>query len=224
MKITFLGQAGLLFETDACKVMIDPYLSNSVVRVNPLNWRRVPVDESFFDIRPDILIFTHDHLDHFDPDTVSILLERHKNITVLAPTSVWNKVRQMAPGNNYVLFDPHTRWTEKGIRFEAVKAQHSDAYAIGVILSDGEKKYYITGDTLYSTEVLSQLPDDLDVVFLPVNGVGNNMNMEDGADFFRATGAKTAVPMHTGLFDELDANAFPVANKVVPEFYKEIKL
>lgn len=224
MKITFLGQAGLLFETDACKVMIDPYLSNSVIRVNPLNWRRVPVDESFFDIRPDILIFTHDHLDHFDPDTVSILLERHKNITVLAPTSVWNKVRQMAPGNNYVLFDPHTRWTEKGIRFEAVKAQHSDAYAIGLILSDGEKKYYITGDTLYSTEVLSQLPDVLDVVFLPVNGKGNNMNMEDGADFFRATGAKTAVPMHTGLFDELDANDFPIENKVVPEFYKEIKL
>ena len=182
------------------------------------------MDETFFDVRPDILIFTHDHLDHYDPDTVTVLLERHKNITVLAPSSVWGKVRQLATGNNYVLFDRFTRWSEKGLRFEAVKAQHSDAHAIGVILSDGEKKYYITGDTLYSTEVLSDLPKDLDVVFLPVNGVGNNMNMEDGAAFFRATGAKLAVPVHTGLFDQLDANTFPVENKVIPEIYKEIKL
>ena len=224
MKITFLGQAGLLFETADCKVMVDPYLSDSVAKVNPANWRRVPVDARFFDIRPDVLIFTHDHLDHFDPETVSVLLQRHKDITVLAPSSVWGKVRQMAPDNNYVLFDRFTRWTQQAIRFEAVKAQHSDAHAIGVIISYKQKKYYITGDTLYSKEVLSDLPKDLDVVFLPVNGKGNNMNMDDGADFFRATGAKVAVPVHTGLFDALDANDFSVENKVIPEIYKEIKL
>ena len=224
MKITFMGQAGLLFETDGCTVMVDPYLSDSVVKLNPLNYRRVPVDTRFFDIRPDVLIFTHDHLDHFDPETVEIILTRHKNITVLAPSSVWGKIRQMAPGNNYVLFDRFTRWTEKDIRFESVKAQHSDPCAIGVIITYAGKKYYITGDTLYSTEVLSDLPNDLDVVFLPVNGKGNNMNMTDGADFFRATGAKLAVPVHTGLFDDLDANRFPVENKIVPEYYKEIKL
>lgn len=224
MKIIFLGQAGLLFETPSCRVFVDPYLSDSVAKVNPANRRRIPVDERFFDIRPDILAFTHNHLDHFDPETVSQILERHKGITVLAPGSVWTQVRQMAPGNNYVLFDRHTRWTEKGLRFEAVKAQHSDDHAIGIILTDGETKYYITGDTLYSTEILSDLPEGLDVVFLPINGVGNNMNMTDAADFFRATGAKTAVPIHTGLFDSLDANEFPLENKVIPEIYKEIKL
>lgn len=224
MEITFLGQAGLLFQTADCSIMIDPYLSDSVVKINPNNYRRVPVDTRFFDVRPDILIFTHDHLDHFDPETVEILLQKHKGITVLAPSSVWNKVRQMAPGNNYVLFDRFTRWTHGGIRFEAVKAQHSDAFAIGVIITLEGKKYYITGDTLYSTEVLGDLPDDLDAVFLPVNGVGNNMNMVDAADFFRATGAKIAVPLHTGMFDELSGADFPVENKAVPEIYKEIKL
>lgn len=224
MNITYLGQAGLLFETQTGNIMIDPYLSDSVAKINPLNYRRVPVDPRFFEIRPDVLIFTHDHLDHFDPETVEILLKKHTGITVLAPSSVWGKVRQMAPGNNYVLFDRFTRWTQNGIRFEAVKAQHSDACAIGVILTLEGKKYYITGDTLYSTQVLADLPQDLDVVFLPVNGVGNNMNMCDGADFFRSTGAKVAVPVHTGLFDELSGADFPVENKVVPEIYKEIKL
>ena len=224
MKVTFLGQAGLLFETDRCKVMIDPYLSDSVAKVNPANRRRHPVDESVFSIRPDVLIFTHCHPDHFDPETVSKILDRHSGMTVLAPGSVWNAVRQMAPGNNYVLFDRHTRWSEHGLRFDAIKAQHSDSFAIGVILSDGEKTYYVTGDTLYNTDIFMDLPDGLDVVFLPVNGVGNNMNMSDAAAFFRQTGAKVAVPLHTGLFDSLDPTAFPVENKVIPEIYKEILL
>ena len=50
MKITWLGQAGLLFETDDLKVMIDPYLSDCVKKVNPKNYRRVPVDESLLSI------------------------------------------------------------------------------------------------------------------------------------------------------------------------------
>lgn len=224
MKITFLGQAGLLFETESCKVMIDPYLSDSVVKVNPNNWRRQPIDEHFFDVRPDVLIFTHNHLDHYDPETAEKLLAKHRGITVLAPSSVWNVVRQVAPGNNYVQFNRYTRWSEKGLRFEAVKAEHSDEHAIGVILSDGEKKYYITGDTLYNEAIFADLPKDIDVVFLPVNGVGNNMNMDDAAAFFKKTGAKLAVPMHTGMFDEMDANAFPIDSKVVPEIYKEVKV
>ena len=224
MKVTFLGQAGLLFETPDCKVMIDPYLSHSVEKINPANWRRQPIDEGIFEIRPDVLLFTHCHLDHYDPETVTKILERHKGITVLAPSSVWNQVRQLAPDNNYVLFDRHTRWTEKGLRFQAVKAAHSDEHAIGVILSDGQKKYYITGDTLYNEDIFPDLPQDLDVVFLPINGVGNNMNMVDAADFFVKTGGKLAVPLHTGLFDQLDAGQFPTQNKVIPEIYKEVKL
>lgn len=224
MKITYLGQAGLLFETDSCKVMIDPYLSNSVAKVNPAADRRIPVDPRFFEVRPDVLIFTHCHLDHFDPETAPRFLKTYQGITVLAPGSVWNDARQIAPGHNYVLFNRHTRWSEKGLRFEAVKAEHSDDYAIGVIISDGEKKYYITGDTLYNTEIFQDLPHDIDVVFLPVNGAGNNMNMADAKDFFKQTGADIAVPIHTGLFDDLDANTFPVENKVVPEFYKEVIL
>ena len=46
MKITWLGQAGLLFEKDDIKIMIDPYLSDSCKALNPKSARRVPVDES----------------------------------------------------------------------------------------------------------------------------------------------------------------------------------
>lgn len=183
MKVTFLGQAGLLLQTASCTVMIDPYLSDSVEKVNPANYRRVPVDPRFFEIRPDVMIFTHNHLDHYDPETAPVFLKKYRGMTVLAPSSVWGIARQEAPGHNYVLFDRHTRWTEYGLTFTAVKACHSDEDAIGVIVDDGEKKYYITGDTLYNEDIFKDLPDDLDVVFLPINGVGNNMNMTDAAAF-----------------------------------------
>ena len=224
MKITWLGQAGLLFETDKLKIMIDPYLSDSVEKINPKNYRRVPVDESLFEIRPHVMIFTHNHLDHYDPETVTRFIGEETDVLVLAPTSVWNEVRKLGGDNNYVKFDRHTQWTEQGVRFTAVKAEHSDISPIGVIIDDGEKKYYVTGDTLYNEEIFEDIPDGIFAVFVPVNGVGNNMNMTDAKRFCERVRPQIAVPIHCGLFDEKDMNEFEYENKVVPTIYKEIKL
>ena len=123
-----------------------------------------------------------------------------------------------------VLFNRHTQWSEGGLVFTAVKAEHSDPTPIGVIIDDGEKKYYVTGDTLYNEDIFSDIPDDIYAVFLPVNGVGNNMNMTDAARFAKRVGAEKVVPIHTGMFDELDANAFECKNKVVPKIYEKVEL
>ncbi len=224
MKITWLGQAGLLFKTDKATVMIDPYLSDSCGKLNPKSHRRVPVDETLFDIKPNVMIFTHNHLDHYDPETVEKFIGGETGITVLSPCSVWGEVRKYGGNNNFVKFDRYTRWTQYGITFTAVKATHSDVGAIGVIIDDGDKKYYVTGDTLYNSEIFADLPHDIYAVFLPINGVGNNMNMLDAADFAKKTGAEKVVPLHVGLFDNLSAENFVCENKIIPEFYKEIKL
>ena len=224
MKITYLGQAGLLFEKNDLKIMIDPYLSNSVEAINPKNYRRVAVDESFFEVRPNVMIFTHNHLDHYDSETVKHFINENSGITVLAPQSVWNEVRKFGGNNNFVLFNRHTRWTENGIRFTAVKAEHSDPTPIGVIIDDGEKKYYVTGDTLYNEEIFTDIPSDIFALFLPVNGVGNNMNKFDAVAFAQRIGAKKTVPLHIGMFDELSADDLQIENKVIPKIYKEIEL
>ena len=224
MKVTYLGQAGLLFEKNGFKIMIDPYLSDSVEKINPKNYRRVPVDESFFKIKPDVMIFTHNHLDHYDPETVSHFIDENSNITVLAPKSVWDEVHKIGGSNNYILFNRHTEWSENGIKFTAVKAEHSDITPIGVIIDDGERKYYVTGDTLYNEEIFGDIPSDIYALFLPVNGVGNNMNMTDAARFAKRINAERTVPIHIGMFDELTADEFYCENKVVPKIYKEIML
>ena len=227
MKITWLGQAGLLFDNGAIKVMVDPYLSNSVEKVEPKNYRRIPINEKYLSVTPDVLIFTHDHLDHYDPETAPIILANaYKPITVLAPSSVWQKARQHGKAHNYILFDRHTEWTEYGFHFYAVKAAHSDPFAIGVIIKDlkENKKYYITGDTLYNSEIFADLPENIDVVFLPINGVGNNMNETDAARFFRACGARRAVPYHVGMFDKKSLDIFDDENKIILEVYKETEM
>ena len=204
--------------------MIDPYLSDSVVKVNPKNYRRIPVDESLFDIKPDVMIFTHNHLDHYDPETAPRFISAESGMLVLSPRSVWDEVRKIGGNNNYVLFNRHTEWTENGIKITAVKAEHSDTTPIGVIIDDGEKKYYVTGDTLYNEEIFEDIPEDVYALFLPVNGVGNNMNKVDAARFAKRVNAKKVVPIHIGMFDEMTADDFVCENKVVAEIYKEIEL
>lgn len=225
MKITWLGQAGLMFETGGKIILIDPYLSDSVAQINPHNKRRVPVDEKFLKIKPDVIVLTHNHLDHTDPETLKHYLSADSKVCVLASYNAWQNVRNLFSGlsNNFVMFNRGTLWTESELQFEAVYAEHSDDAAIGVILRAEGKVYYITGDTLYNKKVFEDLPTEIDYVFLPVNGVGNNMNMEDGKAFCEKIGA-TAIPLHCGLFDSIDLNDFAYADKVVPEFYQEIEL
>ena len=220
MKIIWLGQAGLYLQKNNLIIMIDPYLSDSVCKVNPKNYRRVPVNEEFFSLKPDIMIFTHNHLDHYDPETVEKFIGN--KMTVLSPKSVWDEVRKYGGENNYILFNRHTTWTQNGIKFTAVKAEHSDITPIGVIIDDGDKKYYITGDTLYNEEIFSDIPDDIYAVFLPVNGVGNNMNMDDAKRFCERIKPKYAVPVHFGMFDNIDAEKFDLNNKIIPKIYEEV--
>ncbi len=224
MNVTWIGQLGLLIKKDGFKIMVDPYLSNSCFEINPNNNRRVPVKEELFSEAPDVIIITHNHMDHMDPETLKKLLNSEKKITVLAPYEPWREVRKFGGRHNYVMFNRGTQWTQNGILFKAVKAEHSDLSAVGVIIDDGAQKFYVTGDTLYNERIFDDIKEDIDVVFLPINGVGNNMNAEDAARFARRIGAKKAVPLHWGLFDDINPAVFDCPVAVIPDFYKEINI
>ena len=225
MKITWLGQAGLLFEVDEKRIVVDPYLSDNVKNYEPVNYRRIPVDEAFLQIKPDIIVITHNHLDHLDKETLKYYLTDETGALVLAPNGAWQETRKFGGENNYVLFNDGTTWSEGDITFRAVKAEHSDPYALGLILSAEGKNYYVTGDTLYHEQVFCSLPTtDIYALFLPINGKGNNMNMQDAERFAVRISAKFVVPIHFGMFDELNGAEFNVANKVIPIIYQEIKI
>ncbi len=226
LKATWIGQAGLLIESKEASIILDPYLSDSVKKMNPSKGRRMPIDETLLSFEPDFLLFTHVHIDHYDPETVEHYFHHENPMTVLAPTSVWNEARKFGGEHNYVQFNRHTVWTEKGLRFTAVKAEHSDAYAIGFIIEElaSGDTFYVTGDTLYNKEIFADLPDNIHAIFLPINGAGNNMNMIDAAEFAKKSDASVVVPLHFGMLDDLTPDSFKCPNTVIPEIYKEIDI
>ena len=223
MEITWLGQAGWLFETNGKTILVDPYLSDSVAKTQPENHRKTPIDEKFLSIKPNMIILTHNHGDHLDKETLCHYLNESSEITVLAPRGAWQEVRSFGGKNNYIQCNEGTTWTEEYVTVQAVKAEHSDENAIGVILSMEEKHYYITGDTLYNEKLFDTLPSlPIYAVFLPINGKGNNMNLHDAKKFAQRAGAKFSVPMHFGTFDMLSAEDFEAENKVIPRLYKKL--
>ena len=223
MHITWIGQAGLLIRTGRHIILIDPYLSDSVGDANPSMHRRVPVDEALFHLQPDLILCTHSHMDHMDLPTLEHWLKNDRGILFLGPRSVWEALKPYGGSHNYVLFNKGSSWSIEGLRLTAVRAEHSDPCAIGVLLEDEEEVVYVTGDTLYNRYIFPQLPKQIDRIFLPVNGVGNNMNYADAAHFASDSGAKIAVPVHWGLMDDLDAADWQYEPKYVPTIYQPIE-
>ena len=229
MKVTWLTQAGLLLESSRLQILIDPYLTDCMGEANPKKARKVPVDHSFFEKKPDMILITHEHIDHCNEKTLKRFLESSdKEITILASAGAYNRILPMSGDHNLVLVAPHTVWSEGGITFYAVHAEHSDRSAVGFIIDDGKKTYYVSGDTLYNydviDDVLDLVEDGVDYAFLPINGKGNNMNAKDAADFAYEIDAKCASPIHYGLVDDVDPATFDFEDKVILAPYEEYSL
>ena len=64
----------------------------------------------------------------------------------------------------------------------------------------------------------------MDYAFLPINGVGNNMNAKDASDFAYEIGAKKAAPIHYGLFDSLSPEAFDFDDTLILKPFESIEL
>lgn len=229
MKVTWLTHAGLLFENERVTVLADPYLSDALGEVSEKKRRRIPVDENFFDISPDVILITHSHPDHLDVTTLDKYLSRcDKEITVLANGSAYEKLVSLGYSHNIVLLAPHSVWSEGGVTFYSIKAEHTERDAVGFILDDGEKTYYVSGDTLYNFDVIDDcldlVEDGVDYAFLPISGRYNNMNAKDAADFAYEIGAKCAVPIHYGLFDDVDPDDFDFDDRLIISPYEDVEL
>ena len=229
MKVTWLAHSGLCFENDKLTVLVDPYLSDSLAEKCERMKRRLPVDTGALELSPDVILITHSHPDHLDIATLDRFLKSSdKEITVLANGTAYEKLVSLGYSHNLVLLSPHSVWSESGVTFYAVKAEHSERDAVGFILDDAEKTYYVSGDTLYNFDVIDDcldlVEDGVDYAFLPINGKHNNMNAKDAADFAYEIGAKTAVPVHYGLFDDVDPEDFDFDDKLVLTPFETVEL
>ncbi len=222
IKFTWLGQAGVLLDCGGAKLLVDPYFSDSAAEIACP--RKMPVDPMVWDIKPDLLLITHEHIDHYDPETVPHFVNENTSMTVLSPFSVRSKLLSYPGKHNLVQVVPGVVWTHGDVTITTVGAVHSDPYAVGFIVEYEGESVYLTGDTLFCPPLLDEISVDVDYVVLPVNGKGNNMNADDAAKFADYLDAKCAIPVHFGMLDDLNPEIFQWDEVIIPEIYKEIEL
>lgn len=69
MKVTYIGHASMMVETEGVRVLMDPWLTDPTY--HGTWWHYPPLAHGIRDLpRPDYLYISHEHPDHFDPPTL----------------------------------------------------------------------------------------------------------------------------------------------------------
>ena len=218
LKIKWLGQSGYILYDGRTEICIDPYLSDVVNRIaNRPRTREVPVKPE--DLSSDVVVCTHNHLDHIDVDAIPLM--KKDNMLFLSPSACEIPLRELGV-KNYKSFDNGTTVQLGNFRLTAVFADHT-VDAVGVVVEyDGERLYF-SGDTEYNQE-LEQIK--CDYMFICINGRLGNMNVDEAIRLTNIIKPKVAVPNHYDMFESNseDPECFCVPQRFILEFNKEYEL
>ena len=217
MKLYWLGQAGFYLVADhGTAIMIDPYMSDSLLQDRGEKYHReVPINEEFLKAKVDVMVITHAHADHMDFATLDQVFAVNHGVAVMAPRNVLSQLRaRYGELENYMLFEPGVEITMNGILFRASYACHSDECPIGVIIEGEGKVLCHTGDTMFHTRLKTELPMEADLLMLPINGVGNNMNAVDAARLTRSLRPRLVMPMHWDMFKAYGCDVEPFCSQL----------
>jgi L-ascorbate metabolism protein UlaG (beta-lactamase superfamily) len=206
MRITWLGQSGYLLDNGETRVVIDPYFSDAVASQE--GWRRLmPAPCSIASLRPDALCITHDHLDHFDPETVRQIMDAFPECQLLGPGSVRRHALALGvPESRMITLVAGAAATVKGFRVTATPARHSDPDAVGLLLGAADEQLWFSGDTSHFQELAPQVRQlggrSPDLAFVCINGRWGNMDPHAATQLVSELQPRLAIPMHYGMFAE----------------------
>ncbi|MBO5379328.1 MAG: MBL fold metallo-hydrolase [Clostridia bacterium] len=226
MKVMWIGHGGLLFISGKHKVLIDPYLSDSLRLVNRIFKRRIRISHRLFYIKPDVTVITSSHPDRCDIKTVKKLARRRIGYTptILACESAFRVAGESwgLKRANITMFEKGLEWSLGDMTIKAVDAKTDDRSAFGVIITDNDtcKKYYVASNTLYSEELIASLPTDLYAAFIPISGTFGSMNILDASRFAKELNAQYTVPVQFGTLDKTKAESFICGGRILPKIYK----
>lgn len=187
LEITFIGHGSLMIRFDGKTIYIDPYSALA-------DYSKLP--------KADLILITHEHFDHLDPVTIDKIRAKDTKV-VLTEKSAEKVFDGIVMRNGDVQ-------TIIGIRIEAVPAYniihrrengqpfHPKNHGNGYILTLGDKRIYVAGDTENTTEIKALR--NVDIAFLPMN-LPYTMTPEMVADAAQAFEPKVLYPYHYGDTD-----------------------
>lgn len=195
--VRWLGQGGFLLNLGEKKLAIDPYLSDSVASSDGFH-RLIPVPIAPEALSCDLLVSTHDHMDHLDPETV-----RKTDLPLYAgPTSCIEHFKKLGIASEKLRTLNTADIIHLGdARIMALFARHTPD-SIGLMVDYEGVRLYFTADTEYDPRLKDASLLKIDVLFTCINGKLGNMNARQAAQLAGEINCRLAVPMHYGMFSE----------------------
>jgi L-ascorbate metabolism protein UlaG (beta-lactamase superfamily) len=244
----WLGQSGYLLLWKGKRVLIDPYLSDSLTK-KYANTAKPHVRMSELVVEPqllkDILVVTssHNHTDHLNGETLMPIIKNNPDIKFIIPEAnrdfVCERV-QLQKNFPIGLSDGKSVMVDEFI-FYGVPAKHNEIERdakenckfMGYVIEFGNWKIYHSGDTLWydnMIEILKQF--NVDVAILPINGndpsrgVAGNLDTKEAAELGKAIGAKIVIPCHYDLFtfNTADPKDFAKEAEQIHQPYKILEI
>jgi L-ascorbate 6-phosphate lactonase len=210
LALWWLGQAGFAFKTSSGRIVyLDPYLSDAVERLHGFKRLSLPpvtADE----VRADLVVLTHEHTDHLDPDALPVIARNNPSCRFAAPAGCAAGLTEagIAPAARLIL-EPHQRYDAGGVVIHTAPADHGDLSptALCMVLEFEGIRVLCTGDTAFRPQAMKPLFEPRPDVMLPcINGVFGNMGPIDAAMIVHEARPRYAVPCHFGMFAEQGAS------------------
>ncbi len=156
LEITFIGHGTLMFSYGGKIIHVDPWTSLADYKDTP---------------KADIILVTHEHFDHLDKKAIDILKKDGTQIII-------NEAGNKQIGEGDVMKNGDTK-TLSGLKIEAVPAYnivnkmdannpyHPKGNGNGYVITFGDKRVYVAGDTENTPEMKAL--KGIDIAFLPMN-------------------------------------------------------
>ncbi len=226
LRLWWLGQAGFVIEGEGHRVVIDPYLSDSLAEkyrgAKFPHLRMMPAPVSPHEIaHVDLVLATHAHTDHLDPGTLPALMTANPGALLVAPRAARAVAldRSGIAAGRLVCVEAGETLDVAGIRLSAVRAAHEtlerDADGahrfLGLALTVAGRTVFHSGDTIpFPGQAQEVRALGADLALFPVNGrdaqraangVPGNMTMQEALALARGAGIGAMIAHHFGLFD-----------------------
>lgn len=225
VRLWWLGQAGFALQYGTRRVLIDPYLSDSLAakyrgkRFPHVRNHPTPVKASLI-VGVDAVLHTHAHTDHMDPWTIRDLRKRNDPLFVVPRAVIGTALERGIPSRRVEMLGDGDRVTiAPGITVEAIPAAHEtrtldgrgDDLFLGYIIEVGGIRIYHSGDCVPYDGLVDRLRNArVDIALLPINGrdalradngVPGNFTLAESIALCRAAGIPSLIAHHFELFD-----------------------
>ena len=202
----WLSGTGFVFKTSqGTQIYVDPYFSNCVAQIFGIE-RAVPPPVPVDEAEPDLVIATHWHEDHLDPEGLPQLARRSPTQFLCPPSCKSRLLGWLVPGERVSTLIEGETFTFRDVRITAVAARHLAGIpgwevpdAIGLLIETEGLRIYHTGDTEYDLRLRALAYDKerpIDVMLAVINGTGGNMNAYEAALLAWHIRPRVLMPMH----------------------------